>query len=223
MQGQVFARKAGVTMKKYLEDNKIEKYRIFSSRLLRCVQTAHEISNILHTEKSEKVPPIYLSCGLSTLAAAVHKTMRKKKSRYLYAPFYFVLSYLNSTQDYDFCSTKELQEICPGSNFENFDEPSSILPFRLAVEAILNDGSKTPNVFNIIVAHRETIRYFQPGKGRSIRPPYCCLTFFQFRNKKEDEEVQDYDLEYGEEDQSVLRFVFSIQDMISMDGKLIKT
>eukprot|EP01032_Pedospumella_encystans_P019755 gene19755-22460_t len=105
------------------------KIRIYSSRLMRCVQTAHQIAQELNL-------PIHICSGLSLTAVAVS---RRKGT-------------------FEFQTMEELTELCPGSNLvsgDHRDSPHYVSrsDWKRAIHSIASRDE-----INIIVAHRETIR-----------------------------------------------------------------
>jgi broad specificity phosphatase PhoE len=103
--------------------------RIYSSRLMRCVQTAYQIAQELGL-------PIHLSSGLSLTAVAVG---RRKTT-------------------FQFQSLDELSALCPGVQLHCSDADSAGYPVSKTnwLEALHDVVSR--DEINIIVAHRETIR-----------------------------------------------------------------
>lgn len=103
--------------------------RIYSSRLLRCVQTAYQIAQELDL-------PIHVSSGLSLTAVAVG---RRKTT-------------------FQFQTLQELAAICPGTDLHCCDSEGSAVPVtRTHWKTALQDIAARDEI-NIIVAHRETIR-----------------------------------------------------------------
>lgn len=103
--------------------------RIYSSRLMRCVQTAHQIAQELEL-------PIHVSSGLSLTAVAVG---RRKTT-------------------FQFQSLFELSKHCPGTTLHSSDKEDDQFPVKSshwlkAIHSIVKRDE-----INIIVAHRETIR-----------------------------------------------------------------
>lgn len=111
------------------ESTKDLKIRIYSSRLMRCVQTANQIAQELNL-------PIHVSTGLALTAVAVG---RRKTT-------------------FEFQTLEELSELCPDvelhcSDSEDVNFPVCKTDWLNAIEDIINRDE-----VNIIVAHRETIR-----------------------------------------------------------------
>jgi broad specificity phosphatase PhoE len=103
--------------------------RIYSSRLMRCVQTAHQIARELDR-------PVHISCGLSLTAVAVG---RRKNT-------------------FQFQRMDELQELCPGTELHCSDDDHSLYRVSKSHWARAISSIVSRNEINIIVAHRETIR-----------------------------------------------------------------
>lgn len=103
--------------------------RIYSSRLMRCVQTAHQIAQELGL-------PIHVSSGLSLTAVAVG---RRKMT-------------------FQFQSLRELSGYCPGTQLHSCDYADDPYRVKSSdwLKAIVSIVRR--DEINIIVAHRETIR-----------------------------------------------------------------
>jgi broad specificity phosphatase PhoE len=103
--------------------------RIYSSRLMRCVQTAYQIAQELDL-------PIHVSSGLALTAVAVGQ--RKTT--------------------FQFQSLEELSALCPGTEIRCCDTAGSTHPVTPShwLQALHDIVAR--DEINIIVAHRETIR-----------------------------------------------------------------
>jgi broad specificity phosphatase PhoE len=103
--------------------------RIYSSRLMRCVQTAYQIAQELDL-------PIHVSSGLALTAVAVG---RRKTT-------------------FQFQSLEELSALCPGTELRCSDTTGSTHPVSSShwLQALHDIASR--DEINIVVAHRETIR-----------------------------------------------------------------
>jgi broad specificity phosphatase PhoE len=129
---------------------------IFSSKLIRAIQTAHQIALELSL-------PIVLSTGFARTAQAV-----------------------GDDDPFDFLSLEEIQTYCPGVTFIDADAneisddntsllDSIVIPSRKWHQSIEFIAEKYP--LSILVAHRESIRNLL---GRRYSTPYCCYGIFKF-------------------------------------------
>lgn len=131
---------------------------IFSSKLLRAVQTAREIALELSV-------PIILSSGFAKTAQAVE-----------------------SCELFEFLSLSEIMRLCPGVEIIDADmntehiEPNvednlhnMYLPCDKWHHPIQHVSNNFP--LSIVVAHRETIRNLC---NHYFKAPYCCYGVFQF-------------------------------------------
>lgn len=123
--------------------------RIYSSRLIRCVQTAYEIALVLKL-------PIYIASGLSLTAIAVIK----------------------AKGSFEFLSMNELRNACPGVELIDCDDPTNTDLFvpndswQRAVETITIREET-----GVLVVHRETIRNFCSYRLRTPYCCLGLLTF----------------------------------------------
>ena len=129
---------------------------IYSSRLIRCVQTAYEIAVLLGL-------PIHISSGLSLTAIAVIK----------------------AKGSFEFQSLESLRAACPGVELIDCDDntiPERFVPnkhWQGAIERIVDRGE-----VNILVVHRETIRNFCGHRLRTPYCCLGLATFHDPRGKQ---------------------------------------
>eukprot|EP01038_Epipyxis_sp_PR26KG_P008412 gene8412-11378_t len=146
---------------------------LYSSRLIRCVQTAYQIALLLNK-------PIKVSGGLALTAAAVEKAGDK----------------------FMFLTTEDIQALCPGVEIIDCDKESDSLNFVSSsnwldpILEITNQSIVTKTI-PIIVAHRETIRNIAK---RYIKLPYCAIGLYEKKSQIESiqntinpKENQDFD------------------------------
>ncbi len=135
-----------------LRDNKdICNVRIYTSKLIRSVQTAYHIALALNV-------PLYACSGLALTAAAVEK----------------------HRNIFEFLTIEDIQAHCPGVQVVCCDTPDSGEYFVRSdnwLEAVAAIAERGQHI-NVIVAHRETIRNFC-GKKR-VKTPYCCFAKMRY-------------------------------------------
>jgi len=156
--------------------------RIFTSKLLRCVQTAYEIAKILN------ISTLYLSKGLALTALAVWNTEKKQESfhflsieelkeRYIVDDAMHLEDCDDIHHEYHIPTHDWLQAIGRVSQFRNTSITTTTAAVRREEEG-KGEGEASPLplppfIVNIIIAHRETIRNFLDNPR--IRLPYCCI------------------------------------------------
>lgn len=137
--------------------------RIFSSKLLRCVQTAYHIAKVLH------IPTVYLSKGLALTASCVERSERNDE------PFHFIsVSELQST----YCRDITLEDCDDCNHVYHIPSHHWLQAIGRITQLSKNDDEENDAllVVNIVVAHRETIRNFGiTRRQRRRRLPYCCI------------------------------------------------
>lgn len=202
--GVSYAKEAAVTIKRLLDASSIDynMIRIFSSRLLRSIETSYHIAKALNQ-------PIYLSGGLSNIISVVKNTkgcfefISIAELQWKYPDVEFI-----NCDVTDISSATTISSIIKDSKGNKKKSMSStnqststlseapllpsttdvtttnvvssyryVLPidsWRETIRLILqnNDG----NYLNILVAHRETVRKLA---GRHLNTPYCCIGVFQ--------------------------------------------
>jgi broad specificity phosphatase PhoE len=159
--GILIAKQAGKTLRTLLPSLKTDfpddiKIRLYSSRLLRCVQTTIAIAKMLG------ITSLYISSGLALAAAAVDRLR----------------------DEFDFLSIEEIQQLA-GSEFTIYDCDSSSLSTtsekmenlfsvsKLGWFEALKDVSNHCSIdLKLVIAHRETIRNILPIFPRL---PYCAI------------------------------------------------
>mmetsp|Transcript_6517 Transcript_6517/g.9091 ORF Transcript_6517/g.9091 Transcript_6517/m.9091 type:complete len:243 (+) Transcript_6517:1958-2686(+) len=129
---------------------KFKEIRIYSSMLLRAIQTAHQIALKLSL-------PVHLSSGLATISASVRK----------------------AGDSFPFQPLERLRSLCPGVEYiicdDNKNAETSV-PRQNWRDALRYVCCKDKDVLNIVVAHRETIKKLA---GKKLNTPYCCVALFQ--------------------------------------------
>jgi broad specificity phosphatase PhoE len=119
--------------------------RIYTSKLLRSVQTAHQIALKLNV-------PLYICSGLALTAQAVG----------------------DSDGKFEHLTVEEIQKFCPNVTViccDDINNADIYVPSDKWLSAITSIANRTQH-FKIIVAHRETIRNFS---AKRLNTPYCCI------------------------------------------------
>jgi len=180
--GVVLSRDAAATVLEIIKANPSAEKRVvlYSSKLLRCVQTCYEIATQLKL-------PMHVSTGLALTAAAVESCVSAKHGR---------------SNSFNFLSLEEIQAHCPRTTVHCCDDENSshYIPmnhWRDAMNAV-NEHNRihTPHVkdneaiccINIVVAHRETIRNLL---NRHLKLPYCCIAMFDIQHSDSSESADE--------------------------------
>lgn len=163
--GVALAADAGRTIKELIQYIKEKRHpetkvRIYSSKLLRCVQTAYQIA----LEVNE---PVHLAAGLAYTAIALSRLRDKSK--------------------FEFLSINEMKRHCPDVEFVCCDHPTSALHVSTSSWDSAISSIVKRNEINIIVAHRETIRNLI---GERFKLPYCSIGIFRLDQKEDRPSVQ---------------------------------
>jgi broad specificity phosphatase PhoE len=170
LNGMDIAKKAGHTLNHHFiprihntlhgddSHNKPIKFRLYASKLLRCIQTSIEIAKQLNINE------IYFSSGLAMTAAAVERM---------------------GCEDFDFISENEMKSLAPDINFIDCDvRDKSYSISNHDWYGALQDVSHQVDVdIKIVVAHRETIRNLIPIHPRL---PYCSIALCHYPRKHHD-------------------------------------
>lgn len=151
--GVSMAKECSLTIRDHLIGQKQYVECIYSSKLIRAVQTAYEIA-------LELAVPIVLSKGFAMTAAAVRKM----------------------GDNFQFLSMEEIKKLCPLVDLVDGDVNVHGANQEV-VETVPSHWSKSieylteKRKFSIMVAHRESIRNLV-GDPR-ISTPYCCFSIFR--------------------------------------------
>lgn len=149
--GISIAADSGVTIKNLLETSYPScRVKLYSSKLIRSVQTAHQISLALGNI------PIHLSSGVASVAAAV-----KKK--------------INQGQEFQLMTHEETSRYCPDVKLIDVDDVIPKQKSKSALRRILSLDEGDSSIIHLVVAHRETLRSLA---GCHLKTPYCVIGIF---------------------------------------------
>jgi broad specificity phosphatase PhoE len=159
--GKLIAEHAGTTLQNLLHQRHSSeertsplRIRIYSSRLLRCLQTSIRVAKKLNIRE------IYISSGLALTAAAVDR--------------------LGSA--FEFLTVEEIEGLCVkhGIQVHNCDEEGREYSISSShwFDALQDVSNHAELDYKITVCHRETIRNLLP-----IYPklPYCCIALCHYQ------------------------------------------
>lgn len=145
--GKKLAEIAAETVGSYVSTRNVDnaEVRIYTSKLIRSVQTAHAIARKLNL-------PLYVCSGLALTAAAVEES--------------------NGT--FEFASIEQVKTFCPNVEViccDSSQDNVHHIPTNHWLSAVRAIAGRNESI-NVIVAHRETIRNLCRKK---VSTPYCCL------------------------------------------------
>lgn len=133
------------------------KIRLYTSKLLRCIQTSIEIA------KEMNIHEIYLSSGLAMTAAAVERI---------------------GCKDFEFISENEMKSLIEDNEITFIDCDEKNQSYSISNDHwydALQDVSHQMDIdIKIVVAHRETIRNLIPIHPRL---PYCSIALCHYPKK----------------------------------------
>lgn len=202
--GVSYAKEAALTIKRLLDSSSIDysTIRIFSSRLLRSIETSYHIAKVLNQ-------PIYLSGGLSNIISVVKNTkgcfefISIAELQLKYPDVQFINCDVTDISDGTSATTSSSFKESKGDKKKSLPSTSQsasnvtlsktstiddaaaatvssyryVLPtdsWRETIRLILQNNDR--KYLNILVAHRETVRKLA---GRHLNTPYCCIGVFQ--------------------------------------------
>ena len=202
--GVSYAKEAALTIKRLLDSSSIDysTIRIFSSRLLRSIETSYHIAKELNQ-------PIYLSGGLSNIISVVKNTkgcfefisiaelqLKYPDVQFINCDVTDISDGTSATASSSFKESKgDKKKSLPStsqstskvtlSKTTTIDDAAAatvnsyqyVLPtdsWRETIRMILQNNDR--KYLNILVAHRETVRKLA---GRHLNTPYCCIGVFQ--------------------------------------------
>mmetsp|Transcript_20493 Transcript_20493/g.34834 ORF Transcript_20493/g.34834 Transcript_20493/m.34834 type:complete len:413 (+) Transcript_20493:245-1483(+) len=193
MNGPKYAQEAATTIANIVQESQFSDVNVYSSRLMRAIQTASYIARELNV-------PVKLSTGLAQIISAV----KKSEGSFEFADIDEIIARCPRGVQFLSCdapattsstirksptlSRKGLDGIhnnnyADGANHDRTHPTDLLLPthsWRSVLDTILlnnNNNNVHPpsSTLNIIVAHRETLRKLA---GMYLETPYCCMGVF---------------------------------------------